>query len=62
MHNYTCPESCISQIWPYPSKNCPAVFAPSGLLDELLNNFHTPVLDVLWYSYPGIPAAAVFIL
>ena len=43
MHNYTCPESCIPQIWPEkfrnPIKNCSAVSAPRGLLDELWNKF-----------------------
>ena len=49
MHNYTCPESCIPQIRPsYPLKNCPAVFAPHALLDELIPwnpsccSFHAP--------------------
>ena len=46
MHNCACPESCIPQIWPefsFSVKYCPGVFAPRGLLDELLKKF----------SYPG---------
>ena len=57
MDNYTCPKSCISQIWPesfVPHETSPALSAPLGLLDELLNKFWYPVLGRPADFIPGI--------
>ena len=50
MHNYTCPKSCIPKLF-------------SHVVASWMNywiSFDTPFADVLWISYPGISAAAVF--
>lgn len=42
----------------HPVKNCQAVFAPRGFLDELLSKFHIWIWEVLWSSYLSNPTGA----
>ena len=44
----------------YPLKNCPAVFAPTDLLDELLNKFSYPSLGSPMDFIPRDPSCCSF--
>ena len=65
LHVHAFPESYIPQIWPEkfrtPQKIAHQFSHPVASWMNYLTSFHTPVLDILWISYPGISAAAVFI-
>ena len=75
MHDYTCPKSCIPQIWPEMFRNPQKISqqfshpVPSWVNNGIsfliprswmLYGFHTPGFQLLQFSYPGqFPSALV---